>query len=139
MVGLLGHIVRMYGVWLQDSLSQEYFERVCRILIYFVRWKLGETVQPGREVLIHDELSQNDIAKLLGIHRVSVTKAVSRLKELGILRRFTKTELDIADYPQLCRLGLIHLSGQDTKLPALPGFSEILFRHASPTFKGGNP
>jgi CRP-like cAMP-binding protein len=138
MVGLLGHIVRMYGVWLQDSLSQEYFERVCRILIYFVRWKLGENVQPGRAVLIHDELSQNDIAKLLGIHRVSVTKAVSRLKELGILRRFTKTELDIADYHQLCRLGLIHLSGQDTKLPSLPGFSEVLFRHASPTLKGGH-
>jgi GTPase involved in cell partitioning and DNA repair len=29
---------------------------------------------------------------------------VSRLKNLGIVRRFTKNQLEIADYPGLCRL-----------------------------------
>jgi len=105
LTGMLGHIVRMYGVWLQDSLSQDYFARVCRILVYFVRWKQGEAVRPGNEVLIQSDVSQSDIAKLLGIHRVTVAKAVGRLKELGIIRRFTKNELDIADYRGLCRLG----------------------------------
>jgi CRP-like cAMP-binding protein len=105
LAGLLGHIVRMYGVWLQDSLSQDYFVRVCRILVYFVRWKRGDRVHEGNQVLIQSDVSQSDIAKLLGIHRVTVTKAVRRLKELGILRRFTKSELDIADYQGLCRLG----------------------------------
>lgn len=112
MVGMLGHIVRMYGIWLQDSLTQDYFGRVCRILVYFIRWKLGPL--PGRQVLIQSDVTQNDIAKLLGVHRVTVTKAVARLKELGILRRFTKTELDIADFPGLCRL-----AGREEGTPAL--------------------
>lgn len=107
MAGLLGHIVRMYGVWLQDSLGQDYFQRVCRILIYYVRWKKGIAVPAEKEVTIHADLTQNDLAKLLGLHRVSVSKAVSRLRELGVLRRFTKNELDIADFPELCRLGQV--------------------------------
>jgi len=102
MAGLLGHIVRMYGIWLQDSLSQDYFVRVCRILVYFVRWKRGRL--PGGRVLIQADLTQNDLAKLLGVHRVTVTKAVARLKDLGVLRRFTRTELEIADFQALCRL-----------------------------------
>jgi CRP-like cAMP-binding protein len=105
LAGMLGHIVRMYGVWLQDSLSQDYFVRVCRILVYFVRWKQGGKVPPPAQALIRSDVTQNDIAKLLGVHRVSVTKAVKRLKELGIIRKFTKSELDIADFPGLCRLG----------------------------------
>jgi CRP-like cAMP-binding protein len=102
MAGLLGHIVRMYGIWLQDSLSQDYFVRVCRILVYFVRWKLGQAA--GGQVLIRSDLTQNDLAKLLGVHRVTVTKAVARLKDLGVLSRFTRTELEIADVQALCRL-----------------------------------
>jgi len=94
----------MYGIWLQDSLSQDYFVRVCRILVYFVRWKKGNLVPDGA-VLIQSDVTQNDIAKLLGIHRVTVTKAVKRLKDLGIIRHFTKNELDIADFQGLCRLG----------------------------------
>ena len=104
LAGMLGHIVRMYGIWLQDSLSQDYFVRVCRILVYFVRWKRPDSERTGRQVLIQSDVTQNDIAKLLGVHRVTVTKAVRRLKEMGILRRFTKTELDIADFHGLCRL-----------------------------------
>ena len=138
MLGLLGHILRMYGVWLQDSLSQDYFERVCRILVYFSRWKKGDALQSAQEVLIHADLTQNDIAKLLGIHRVSVTKAVSRLKELGILRRFTKNELDIADFQGLCRLGLVQPSGDGTQLPPLPDSSSSMFRASPPNPPGGN-
>jgi CRP-like cAMP-binding protein len=103
MIGMLGHIVRMYGLSLQDSLSQDYFVRVCRILVYFVHWRQGQLVRDAR-VTIQSDVTQNDLAKLLGIHRVTVTKAVRRLKELGIIHHFTKSELDIADFPGLCRL-----------------------------------
>lgn len=105
LMGLLGHILRMYGVWMQDSLSQDYFGRVCRILVYYVRWKKGKALRPEGGVLIHADLTQIDIARLLGVHRVSVTKAVARLKDLGILNHFTKNELDIADFPALLRQG----------------------------------
>jgi CRP-like cAMP-binding protein len=104
MAGLLGHIVRMYGVWLQDSLSLGHFARVCRILVYYIHWKRPGLPDDCGQVLIHADLTQGDIARLLGVHRVTATKAVGRLKELGVIRRFTKTELDIADFPELCRL-----------------------------------
>ncbi|MDR3673470.1 MAG: Crp/Fnr family transcriptional regulator [Holophaga sp.] len=105
MIGMLGHIVRMYGISLRDSLSQDYFVRVCRILVYFVRWKLGPQPDTDNQVLIQSDVTQNDLAKLLGLHRVTVTKAVGRLKDMGIIRHFIKSELDIADYQALCRLG----------------------------------
>lgn len=105
LMGLLGHIVRMYGVWLQDSLSEDYFVRVCRILVYFIRWKQGQLAPQGNEVIIRSDVTQNDIAKLLGVHRVTVTKAIKRLKDMGIIHRFTKSELDVADFQTLCHLG----------------------------------
>jgi len=138
MLGLLGHILRMYGVWLQDSLSQDYFGRVCRILIYYIRWKRGDTLPATQEVLIHADLTQNDIAKLLGLHRVSVTKAVSRLKELGILRRFTKTELDIADFQGLCRLGQIQLPQTGQPPSPFPTATTSRLRTSLPHPPGGN-
>jgi CRP-like cAMP-binding protein len=104
MVGLLGYIVRMFAVWMRDSLTQDYFERVCRILVYYVEWK-GVSPDPATgEVVIHADLTQNDLARLLGIHRISVAKAVRRLKETGILLRFTKRVLHIADFPRLVRI-----------------------------------
>jgi DNA-binding GntR family transcriptional regulator len=44
------------------------------------------------------------MARLMGIHRVTVTKAISRLKSMGILQRFSKKTLEIADFPALCQL-----------------------------------
>ena len=118
MATLMGHILRMYGVWLHDSLSLDYFERVCRILIYYIRWKKGK--HQGREVIINADLTQNDIAKLLGVHRVSVTKAVARLKDLGVIQHFTKNELHIADFPGLCKLGQVHYQPIALPPPSLP-------------------
>jgi len=106
MVGLLGHIVRSYAIWHQDSLGLDYYERVCRLLVYYLRWKQENPLQALRssnEVCIHADLSQNDVAKLLGVHRVTVAKAVCRLRELGILRNFTKNELHVVDFRRLCR------------------------------------
>ena len=80
LVRILGHIVRMYGILLQDSLTLDFL------------------------VLVESGVTQGDMARLLGVHRVTVTKAVKRLKDLGVVRRFTKLELEITDYPGLLRL-----------------------------------
>jgi len=103
LIRILGHIVRMYGILLQDSLSLDFFVRVCRFLVYLVRFKQPDAA--GKQVRVESGVTQSDMARLLGVHRVTVTKAVKRLKDLGVVRRFTKRELDIADFPKLCELG----------------------------------
>lgn len=104
MIRILGHIVRMYGILLQDSLGLDFFVRVCRFLVYLVQLRALDVTSAQMRVLVQSDMTQSDMAKLLGVHRVTVTKAVKRLKDLGVIRRFTKKELDITDFPRLCRL-----------------------------------
>jgi Mn-dependent DtxR family transcriptional regulator len=62
-------------------------------------------IAPGQKAIsIQPDITQNDMARLMGVHRVTVTKAVSRLKTLGIIRRFSKKALEITDLPELMRL-----------------------------------
>jgi|GEM_PF-987109 len=96
--------VRMYGVLLRDSLSSDHFIRVCKMLVYLTRFKAGPLVAGQNRVAFQPEMTQNDMARLMGIHRVTVTKAVSRLKQMGIILRFSKSSLVIADFPGLCQL-----------------------------------
>lgn len=103
LVKILGHIVRMYGIHLQDSLNLDFLTRVCRFLVYLVEFKAAE-VQGRKRVVIQADITQSDMARLLGVHRVTITKAVKKLKELGILKSFTKKELEITDFPGLCKL-----------------------------------
>lgn len=104
LIRILGHIVRMYAVLLQDSLSLDFFVRVCRFLVYLVRFKEPDLAGKQVQVVVESGVTQSDMARLLGVHRVTVTKAVKKLKDQGIIRRFTKRELDIADFPRLCLL-----------------------------------
>ncbi len=96
--------IRMYGVLLQDSLAGDNFTRVCKMLVYLVRFKGLDLTQGQKSVTIQPEMTQHDMARLMGLHRVTVTKAISRLKSLGLLRRFSKKTLEIADFPALCQL-----------------------------------
>jgi len=104
LIRILGHIVRMYGVLLQDTLSLDSFVRVCRFLVYLVRFQGADVTGKQVRVVVQSEVTQADIARLLGVHRVTVTKAVKKLKDQGIIQRFTKRELDITDFPRLCQL-----------------------------------
>lgn len=102
--------IRMYGVLLRDTLISNSFVRVCKMLVYLVNFQESEITRVYKKhrdhkyVHIQPELSQADLARLLGVHRVTVTKAIRRLKEMGILRRFTRHSLEILDYPALCAL-----------------------------------
>jgi CRP-like cAMP-binding protein len=104
LIRILGHIVRMYGILLQDTLSLDFFVRVCRFLVYLVRFKGSDVTGMQVRVIVESGVTQSDMARLLGVHRVTVTKAVKKLKDQGIIRSFTKRELDITDFPRLCRL-----------------------------------
>lgn len=96
--------IRMYGVLLQDSLESDNFLRVCKMLVYLIRFKGVDLAKAPPQVSIQPGLTQTDIARLMGVHRVTVTKAISRLKKLGILTHFSKKTLEIADFPALKRL-----------------------------------
>lgn len=96
--------IRMYGVLLQDSLESDNFLRVCKMLIYLIRFKGVDTAKAPLEITIEPDLTQKDIARLMGVHRVTVTKAISRLKRLGILTHFSRRKLTIADFPALKHL-----------------------------------
>jgi CRP-like cAMP-binding protein len=96
--------IKMLGVLLQDSLNSNNFIRVCKMLVYLAHYKGVSATPVGKQVLIHPEMTQKDMARLMGIHRVTVTKSISRLKEMGIIHRFSKTALEISDFPALCKL-----------------------------------
>ena len=96
--------IRMYGVLLQDSLNSDNFTRVCKMLVYLVRFKGVEHGRGQVQLTVQPDLTQTDIARLLGIHRVTVTKSISRLKEMGVISRFSKKTLVITDYPALEKL-----------------------------------
>jgi CRP/FNR family transcriptional regulator len=104
MVTILGHIVRMYGIHLQDSLNLDFFVRVCRYLVYLVRFKAPASEGLQAHVVVESGVTQSDMARLLGVHRVTVSKSVRKLKDMGVLRRFTKRELEISDLPRLIQL-----------------------------------
>ena len=104
LVTSLAYKIRMYTVLLKDDLISNQFVRVCKMLVYLLRYK-EVNILPGQEmVTIQPDITQNDMARLMGVHRVTVTKAVSRLKKLGIIRRFSKKSLEITDLPELMRL-----------------------------------
>ncbi len=96
--------VRMFGIMIRDSATGDHFQRVCKTLVYLVRYK-GANPEPGqKQLVIRPDLSQNDLARLMGIHRVTLTKSISRLKAMGIVRRFSKRSLEIINFTALCQL-----------------------------------
>jgi len=94
---------RMYGVLLRDSLDSDNFVWVCKMLVYLVDFK-GFDTQGQTKITFRPEMTQNDVAKLMGIHRVTVTKANSRLKAMEVINRFSKNSLEISDFPRLCQI-----------------------------------
>lgn len=104
LVRLSAYKLRMYGVLLQDSLDSDNFLRVCKMLVSLARFK-DPDLKPGqREVCFQPDLTQTDLARLMGVHRVTVAKALGRLRQMGVVRRFSKTALEITDYARLCDL-----------------------------------
>lgn len=96
--------IRMYGVLLQDSLNNNNFERVCKMLVYLVRFKITDNKPNDKKIIINPGLSQIDMARLMGLHRVTVTKAINKLKHMGIVETYSKKSLIIADFPKLSSL-----------------------------------
>jgi CRP-like cAMP-binding protein len=104
MIRSLAYKMRMYTILLKDSLISNPFFRVCKMLVYLAAFKGIDPSAPLKEVRFTPDITQNDIARMMGIHRVTVTKAIARLKDQGVVERFSKNSLVISDFSALCEL-----------------------------------
>jgi CRP-like cAMP-binding protein len=104
LVQSLAYKIRMYTVLLKDDLISNQFIRVCKMLVYLLRYQEVDIAPGQKAITIQPDITQNDMARLMGIHRVTVTKAASRLKTLGVIGRFSKKSLEITNLPELMRL-----------------------------------
>jgi len=104
LVQTVAYKARMFTELLTDELISNHFTRVCKMLVYLVRFR-EIRIEPGQKrVVFQPDMTQHDIARLMGVHRVTVTKAIGELKHRGIIRQFSKKCLDITDFPELLRL-----------------------------------
>lgn len=69
----------------QDSMREDTYHRVCKFIEEYV--KAFGTVDEQRIYSYEGKLSHYDIAKYLGVNRVSVTRAISKLQETGIIKK----------------------------------------------------
>lgn len=88
-VHMVIHTQRLADDSLYGTLTQ-----VCRVL---------REISSGREHCAPG-LSQQELARLLGVHRATLTRAIFRLRGLGIIGKFTRNELEILDPHRLCKL-----------------------------------
>jgi CRP-like cAMP-binding protein len=104
LVQTVAYKARMFTELLTDELISNQFTRVCKMIVYLVRFR-EIRVEPGQRLVVFEpDMTQNDIARLMGVHRVTVTKAIGQLKQMGIIRQFSKKCLEITNFPELLRL-----------------------------------
>ena len=98
----------LYSIALKVLNFQELLNAVCtKNKFQLVCWYLYVMAEKNKGRLAFDpNVSQSDIAMILGISQSSLTKIVSRLKEEEILNCFTKHRLHILDLFRLRRLGM---------------------------------
>lgn len=68
-----------------DSMREDTFHRVCTFIEDYVK-TFGRIDEDGR-YCFEGKLSHYDIARYLGVNRVSVTRAISRLQDAGIISK----------------------------------------------------
>lgn len=94
MMELMAYKIRMYSLHLYSTTLNDIESQVCRILYQLLTYE-----NRGREWA--DNFTQQDIADVLGVHRNTIVRALRRLKEEGILIRFTKKHLEVSSLEEL--------------------------------------
>lgn len=88
-VHMVIHTQRLADASLCGTVAQ-----VCRVL---------REISSGRERCAPG-ITQQELARLLGVHRATLTRALFRLRGLGIIGKFTRKELEILDPGRLSEL-----------------------------------
>ncbi|MBP2640997.1 MAG: transcriptional regulator, Crp/Fnr family [Firmicutes bacterium] len=77
--------------------------RVCKMLVYLSE-REGKNVKGSVKVACQKGICQQELASLLGIHRVTLNTVIAQLKKDGVLETISKKSLVINDYPALLEL-----------------------------------
>ena len=92
---LILNLVRSLGVKAGAFFSQIYDSnlldtrgQICRMLSHI--WR-----EQGEAAAVNPDLSQIDVANILGIHRSSVCRVIRELRDEGVIGRFSKTRLEV--------------------------------------------
>lgn len=81
---LCSHLV-IHSQRLADAALENTISRLCRII---------RELAPGR-TSANPNITQQELALLLGIHRATLTRSLSRLRRMGVIGKFTKKELEV--------------------------------------------
>lgn len=76
--------------------------RASKVLIYVAEREHG--VITDAKVICAKGISQQELANILGVHRVTLNHAIGQLKKQGIIGEMTKSTLVILDYGRLLEL-----------------------------------
>jgi len=102
---LILNLVRSLGVKAGAFFSQIYDSnlldargQICRMLSHI--WR-----EQGKAEAVNPDLSQIDMANILGIHRSSVCRVIRELRDEGVIGRFSKTRLEVLDPETLMEHG----------------------------------
>lgn len=93
LISMSGKILLHY-LFLSEMGTGSCLSKLCR-LIYSL------AIKNNRQKIFHPQMTQTDIAALLGLHRTTLARTIRKLKELGIIEKFSHNEIIIANYDLL--------------------------------------
>ena len=91
------HIISGHACDLASMLN-----RVGKVLVYAAEREYTNVV--ANKVVCSKGISQQELASILGVHRITLNHAVGQLKKQGIIGEMTKSSLVILDYERLLAL-----------------------------------
>jgi CRP-like cAMP-binding protein len=99
----LAHKARVVATQASDITSLK--SRLCKLLIYMVE-RETEGIPSGK-VVCKRSLSQQELAGLLGIHRVTLNHMIAQLKKEGMIEAVGKGRMTVADFDSLVKCASI--------------------------------
>jgi CRP-like cAMP-binding protein len=101
LVESLAHKLRI--VVMQSSDLDCLPSRVCKMLVYLSE-REGRKIENSSKVVCPKGICQQELASLMGIHRVTLNTVIAQLKKEGVVETISKKALVISDYQRLLEI-----------------------------------
>ena len=84
--------------------TSEVTTRICRFICQRLKSATRQGTRKGHAVCVIPALTQQDLSSLLGVHRVTLNKALRELENKGIIGPYSRKELFVLDEKRLFEL-----------------------------------